>query len=83
MFAVCIYSSITLHSALKYTFIGTNPNLSCWHFADEDNIEDVRYERVEDDETHHDDEEPPGVSAVPQSDGGSPDDVQSEGVGVH
>ena len=76
-----------MHISLYHSSLSTKvyfyQNLNCWHFADEDNIEDVRYERVEDDETHHDDEEPPGVSAVPQSDGGSPDDVQSEGVGVH
>ena len=46
-------------------------------------IKDVRNEGVEDDETTDVDEEHPDVSAASQSDGGSEDDVQSEGAGVH
>ena len=59
--------------------------LSPLRFADcsTEDIEDVRSERVEADETRHHDEDSPGLPAAPQSDGGSQDDVQSEGVTVH
>ena len=46
-------------------------------------IRDVQYERVEDGETPGHDEESPGVSTAPQSDGDSEDDVESEGASVH